>query len=549
MHLTRLMPQLRGFRITNVRLTLEDVVLAATAIRTTAPCPLCHRRSHCVHSTYTRTVADLPWQLRRVTITLCVRRFFCRNSACPRRIFCERLPVLVAVQQRRTVASRTALQQIGLALGGRAGVRLATPLGMPTSRMTLLRRVRALPLPTYAPPIAVGIDDWAWRKGHTYGTLVVDLERHCAIALLPKREMETVAQWLRAHPDIAVIARDRAEAYAEAATRGAPAAQQVADRWHVLRNLGDTVAQVFERYTRYLRSHRPMFLPTVPHTQLVSDETVVVGPSTPSPRAAELAGQRRAHRVTRYEQVSQLHAQGWPCRAIARELGINRATVTKLVQAAQFPERQPASRRRPSLLDPHIPYILDRWNAGCRNGTQIVRELVQRGYRGKRSIALSYMTRLRQALGIPAKKRTITMGRVIDLKPRPLTPRAAAWLVLRRPDTLDATDQQRVATLRAAHPDINAVITLAHAFTTMVRTQQVDALDPWLAQAAASPVRAFRAFATSLRKDYAAVRAGMTLPWSTGPVEGHINRVKMIKRQMFGRAGLDLLAIRVLHAP
>ena len=166
MNLTHLMPQLRGLHITHVCLTEQQVALAATAIRRTAMCPLCSRPSRRVHSTYTRTVVDLPWQLRRVTITLSVRRFFCRNSACPRRIFCERLPQLVAVHQRRTVASRTALQQIGLALGGRAGVRLATPLGMPTSRMTLLRRVRALELPTYAPPTAVGIDDWAWRKGH-----------------------------------------------------------------------------------------------------------------------------------------------------------------------------------------------------------------------------------------------------------------------------------------------------------------------------------------------------------------------------------------------
>jgi transposase len=415
--------------------------------------------------------------------------------------------------------------------------------------MTLLRRVRALSLPTYPAPTVVGIDDWAWRKGHTYGTLVVDLERHRPIALLPNREADTVAQWLHAHPAIVVVARERAEAYAEAATRGTPAAQQVADRWHVLRNLGDTVAQIFERYVRHLRPHLPASPLPVTHVHHAADGAMVVAPPPQSPHAAARAAQRRTHRLARYEQVRQLHAQGWPCRAIARELGINRATVTKLVQAAEFPERHPASRRRPSVLDPHIPYILDRWNAGCRNGTQIMRELEQRGYCGKRSVALNYITRLRHALGIPAKKRSITTGTVVDPRPRPLTPRAAAWLVLRRTDTLDATDQQHLTALRMAHPDINAVITLAHTFTTIVRTQQVDALDAWVAAAAASPFRAFRAFAASLRKDYKAVRAGIALPWNTEPVEGQINRVKMIKRQMFGRAGLDLLAIRVLYAP
>jgi hypothetical protein len=204
------------------------------------------------------------------------------------------------VQQRRTIASRTALQQIGLALGGRAGVRLATRLGMPTSRMTLLRRVRALELPAYPAPTVVGIDDWAWRKGRTYGTIVVDLERHCPIALLPTREVEPVAQWLRTHPDIAIIARDRAEAYAEAATRGAPAAQQVADRWHLLRNLGDTVAQVFERYARFLHPQTPSSLPTAPPTQRTPDGAIVIPPPTPSPHAADLVVKRRAHRVARY---------------------------------------------------------------------------------------------------------------------------------------------------------------------------------------------------------------------------------------------------------
>jgi len=205
--------------------------------------------------------------------------------------------------------------------------------------MTLLRRVRALPVPTYAAPTVVGIDDWAWRKGHTYGTLVVDLERHCPIALLLTRDMETVAQWLRAHPDITVVARDRAEAYAEATTRGAPAAQQVADRWHILRNLGDTVAHVLERYVRYLRPHLLTSLPTATPAARVSAETVVVPPPTPSLCAVEGAAHRRAHRRARYEQVQHLYTQGWPQRAIACELDLNRATVAKLVQAGQFPER------------------------------------------------------------------------------------------------------------------------------------------------------------------------------------------------------------------
>jgi transposase len=225
---------------------------------------------------------------------------------------------------------------------------------------------------------------------------------------------------------------------------------------------------------------------------------------------------------------------------------LNRNTVRKFVRAASFPERAPRVVRQPSVLDPHIPYLIERWNAGCRTGTVLWQEIRERGYRGQRVTVFSFITRLRKALGIPAKNRTIRDGKVALPEERPLTPRDAVWLVLKRPDQRDETAKERIAELREAHPDLAAAITLAEGFAELVRARTPAALDRWLDQAAASALPSFRSFAASLRRDYAAVRSGIELEWSTGPVEGTIDRLKMVKRTMHGRAGFDLLQRRVL---
>jgi transposase len=335
-----------------------------------------------VHSRYTRTLADLPWSGYAITWQLRVRKLFCSNTKCPRRLFTERLPGLVAPWARRTLRLATRLLAIGLALGGVAGARLSRTLGLTVSRNTLLRVIRRTPCPAISSPHVLSVDEFALRKRHTYGTLLLDLERRQPLALLPDRESTTVAQWLESHPGVEVVVRDRAEAYAEAARLGAPAACQVADRFHLLQNLAGVLTDVFRVHAPQLARVHTQHITTPPLVHDPADpatgprrSAVPLAPPQPSTRAAALAAARRAQRVALYERVWTYHRQGWTLDAIAAQVGLSRRTVQRYLQSPTFPERQPMYARDCSLLDPYKAVLLAGWNSGCRNGAHFFRTI------------------------------------------------------------------------------------------------------------------------------------------------------------------------------
>ncbi len=342
------------------------------ARQATARCPLCARQSKRVQSRYERTLADLPWGEQAVTVRLSVRRLFCDNKKCGRRLFAERLPDVAAPWARKTTRLAGRLTAVGLALGGAAGTRLGRKLGLNASRNTLLRLIRRAPVPDIATPSALGVDDWALRKRHTYGTVLVDLDRRRPVALLPGREAGTLTTWLREHPGVEVISRDRAGAYAKGARNGAPGAVQVADRFHLLQNLAETLEVVFTAHAKDLRAAEQARCDAV----TAEHGRVSIPPPEPQARVRALAVARRDLRSAAHRQVWTLNGQGWSGQAIARHLGISRSTVFPLgallrsrhLRSETFPERKGRGDAGHSLLDPWHYVVLEHWKNGRRHG-------------------------------------------------------------------------------------------------------------------------------------------------------------------------------------
>jgi transposase len=530
--------------------TAGQITLLVISTQTLVPCPRCAMPARRIHSRYERTLADLPWAGYRVRLQLRVRKWFCHTPHCMRQIFTERLPTVTTPWARRTLRLTQRLVALGVALGGVAGVHLSHQWALVVSRNTLLRLLRRLPVPPHATPTVLGVDDFALRKRQTYGTVLIDLERRQPVALLPDRTAETVAQWLREHPGVQVIARDRSTAYAEGARQGAPAATQVADRFHLLQNLREALDQVFIAQSHVLdavnetRRQQPVPLPD-------GAIAVPVPPHDIPLPAQQRAAQRQARRQALHQQVWALHHQGWTAPAIAQQVGVSLRTVQRDLRRATFAGRKRRSDLGDSVLNPYKGYMLERWNAGCHTAMRLFRELRQRGYGGGYGVVAAYARRLRQAQGLPPGHRRPRQPLPAVAEPlcQPLTPRRATWLVLRREAKRTAAEVQQLTQLHAQSAEVAEAIDLAQDFATLVRQRQPTQLDPWLKRATTSTLEALRRFATGLYEDYAAVKAGVTLPWSTSPVEGHINRLKMLKRQMFGRARLDLLRCRFVLAP
>jgi transposase len=275
---------------------------------------------------------------------------------------------------------------------------------------------------------------------------------------------------------------------------------------------------------------------------------VALAPLQSSTAAARLARQRRTQRWAQYHQVWTYHQQGWTLDAIAHQVGLSRRTVQRYLQSPTFPERPPRHGRNHSLLDPYKSALLAGWNNGCRNSSHLFRTIRRQGFRGQYGIVALYVRRMRQAQGLaPWQRRSDRpLPAVTEAPRRRLTPRRATWLVLRPLERGTEEDHHLLARLTAQSPALAEAVALVQDFAGFVRQRQPARLAPWLTRAAESALPPFRRFAKGLRADLAAVQAAVTLPWSQGPIEGHINRLKMLKRQMFGRGQLDLLARRFL---
>jgi transposase len=443
---------------------------------------------------------------------------------------------------RQTDRQRAVLKRIGYALGGEAGFRLASQLAIDGSADTILRVLKRDIRPLSDTSIkALGVEDWAWRRGQRYGTILVDLERRAPVDLLPDRESETLEKWLEAHPGVEIISRDRAGAYAEGARKGAPEAVQVADRFHILCNLTQALQRLLERLSVSLRKIQPGSAPaeespTGSDSTAATDDPIsakAISASVQLNRHERESQQRRERRKTRFEAVRDAFQRGMTQRAIARELGLSRKTVGRFLRAEKFPEQAPRSRR--TGLEPFREYLEKRWAEGCHNAARLWRELREQGYTGQSSRVKGFLQAWRSHGPTAApRKRKLPGMRLV-----------AFWLTKPAEKRKEA-EQEWVQAVTKNHPDIATAEALAQAFREMVKNRKAGDLDGWLESAEASGIQELNGFASGIRRDHDAVVAGIEKSWSNGQVEGQVHRLKLLKRQMYGRSGFLLLRTRVL---
>ncbi|WP_329618057.1 ISL3 family transposase [Streptomyces brevispora] len=486
------------------------------------PCPDCSTRSSRVHSTYERRLADTPVGGQPVLVELTVRRLYCENTACPRRTFVEQAEGLTFRYGRRTPASRRVLEAVAVALAGRAGSRFAVVLGSVVSRTTLLRLVMALPDPHWPEPKVLGVDDFATRRGQHYGTVIIDCATGQPLDLLPGRNSETLSRWLSKHPSVEVICRDRSGSYADGARTGAPQAVQVADRFHLWQNLGTAVETSVRRHNDCLKQST-----TEPDgTANVSFADPAGATKGMSPIEARI---RERHTI-----VHALLDQGHGIREIARELHMGANTVRRTARA-ETPEELLTGRHQPqpSQLDPYKSYLDKRWSEGCTNAIRLLAELQELGYGGHYQTISDYLR--------PRRRQRI---RVVGPAP-PGVRQITGWM-MRHPDRLRDEERQQLAGVLARCPELEAASRLVHAFAEILTTRSGQHLKDWITAVRAEDLSGLHTFATGLEKDWEAAIQGLTTHWNSGPVEGRVNHIKMIKRQMFGRAKLPLLRKRLL---
>jgi transposase len=523
---------LDGLSIDDVRSddTGGGVIIDAAVASTGGVCPRCGTGSVRVHSRYRRWLADAAVAGRAVMLRLRVRRFFCDNTGCAARTFVEQVAGLTVKWARRTSLAARVLCAIGLALAGRAGARLAVRLGVPASRATLLRLVRKLPDPAPAVLTRIGVDDFAFRRGHTYGTVIVNIDTHQPIDVLADRTRDTLADWLRMHPGVELVCRDRAGAYAEAVRTAVPDAIQVADRWHLWHNLIEAVEKTVIAERAALRPPEPNEL------EPVANEGAAVLDSRPAePPVRPVEGRLATRTRQRWAAVQDLLAAGRSISAIGRELRLQRKTVRRFARATVEELLDRPRPRRDSLLDPYKAHLQERFTAGGVDAVQLTREITELGYRGSLKTVRTYLHPLRA-------------GRVAP-KPVPIAPtvRQVTGWITRHPDRLTEDERLQLKQVLARSPALTVTHQHVHEFAVMLTQRRGQHLGDWMLDVDTNGTAPVRSFAAGLGKDRDAVTAGLTLPYSSGPVEGAVTRIKALKRQMYGRAGFSLLRKRILN--
>jgi transposase len=516
-------------RVERSALGLTVYVYATTS---GVPCPRCGTAGSRIHSRYYRTVADMSCVGQHLTLKLLVRNWVCPSASCPQQIFAEPFAGLVRRYARMTDRLIKALQSIGVTTNGADGARLSSSLAMPTTAKTLIRRVLELPVPKSGPVYIVGIDEWAWKKGSEYGTILVDLEQRRIADLLPERSVESSKNWFKKHREVKIISRDRGKIFRAAADAGAPQAKQLVDRFHLQKNFAEALEKFFGHHKRLLKA--------------VTCKLAGKTPSAPSEPALKVKEQEREHRhaerVARHKKIWELFRAGYSKGDIAHIVGVSLHSIYRALEQEQPPSR-PHWRNTHHVIDPFLSYLTKRWNDGCHRAIQLYQEIVAQGYSGSERTVRRTVAQFR-----PHGPRAVTK-QIITRKITP-SPRSVALMIVRRKESRTKDQTSFIDQLCKSSPIAATAYRLAQAFGSLLRNLEGrPGLEKWKAAVQASGIAELIAFMEGLDDDAEAVVNGCTQSWNNGMVEGFVNQVKWIKRSSYGQAGFPLLQRRVLLHP
>jgi transposase len=495
-------------------------------------CPQCGTAGSRVHSRYQRTIADVAFGGRNVVLKLLVRKWICPEASCSRHLFAERFPEVVQRYARMTDRLIKALQSAGVITNGADAAQIAESFGVPTTAKTIIRRVLQLPLPSEGEVAKVGIDEWAWKKGQCYGTILVDLEKRRVVQLLAERSVETSKAWLRTHPEIDLVSRDRGKLFREAATEGAPQAKQVVDRFHLQKNFAEALEKFFRKQERALKKAM----------QRSTGKTRSAERTAVPEKVAQERRARHRQRVSIHKRIWKLYRQGYHKEQIAQLVGVS----SRRVYRALAQETPPPPRRRSrssSIVDPYLTYLTARWNQGCHNIARLYEEIVAQGYTGTQRTLQLRLRPFRQKGARPVSKQTVIWD-------KPPSSRGIALMIVRPEQSRTREQTAYLDQLIQSNETIAVVFKLAQDFGRLLRKREGQVrLEQWKATVRVSGIAELIAFVDGLADDAEAVANGCSLTWSNGTVEGFINKVKWIKRSSYGQAGFPLLQRRVLLHP
>lgn len=530
------LPSELDLMLSNFQHTTKDINLNVISSQTSSQCPICQEFSSKIHSRYARVIGDLPISGKVATINLQVRKFFCENSDCIRKIFSERFKQQLKSYARRFERLNELLSSIGLELGGNLAQRIGSLSFVKISASTILRLIIKCPIQAAEFPKIIGVDDWAFKKRFNYGTIIVDLEKNKVIELLPDREAKTLTKWLKEHPSIEMVSRDRSSTYASAITEANKEITQIADRWHILNNLT-------EGFEQFLNTQRQSIKEVA--VELKSEQEVDFK-DTPSPvvefeQSAELRPIKPSHRqipskyLDNFLKTKQLQDEGHSKRKIAKLLKMSRHTINRYWDRTEFLPK--VNHKKSNILD-HEEYLIKRWNEGEQSVKNLYAEIQEKGFKYNIKAVYDLMK------GYP-KTIVDSTPEIVKVKYYS-SKQLSIWLGTFRKDWTDDVPKEYLTKLIDGNSSIRKVRNAVLNFRRFMKDKTGEKLMPWCKNILDDKNEHIKSFAKGVLNDYKAVYQGFESNWSNGPVEGQVNRLKTIKRQMYGRAGFELLRKRVV---